>query len=127
QRRALGKRKPVNYRSRVCGPSTLRLGREKSRNVMTVRLAQTIGMERVHEVAERFGLARGLGYNLAAALGANEVYLLELTTAYAMLVNGGKRIDPALIERIQDRHGKTVLRRDERACAAWQAVEGPAQ
>jgi penicillin-binding protein 1A len=118
----LGKWKPVNYSNQFYGPSTLRLGLEKSRNVMTVRLAQAIGMDRVHDMAERFGLARGLGHNLAAALGANEVYLLELTTAYAMLVNGGKRIEPALIERIQDRHGKTVLRRDERACPACQDV-----
>lgn len=118
----LGKWKPVNYSNQFYGPSTLRLGLEKSRNVMTVRLAQTIGMDRVVEMAERFNLARGLGHNLAAALGANEVYLLELTTAYAMLANGGKRIEPALIERIQDRHGKTVIRRDERACPACQGI-----
>ena len=87
----LGKWKPVNYSNQFYGPSTLRLGLEKSRNVMTVRLAQTIGMDRVVDMAERFDLERGLGHNLAAALGANEVNLLELTTAYAMLVNGGKR------------------------------------
>ncbi len=118
----LGKWKPVNYSNQFYGPSTLRLGLEKSRNVMTVRLAQTIGMERVVDMAERFDLERGLGLNLAAALGANEVTLLELTTAYAMLVNGGKGIEPALIERIQDRHGKTVIRRDERECPACQDV-----
>jgi penicillin-binding protein 1A len=118
----LGKWKPVNYSNQFYGPSTLRLGLEKSRNVMTVRLAQTIGMDRVVEMAKRFDLDRGLRYNLASALGANEVYLLELTTAYAMLVNGGKRIKPALVERIQDRHGKTVIRRDERECPACQGV-----
>ncbi len=118
----LGKWKPSNYSNTFYGPSTLRLGLEKSRNVMTVRLAQAIGMDRVVDMAKRFGLARGLGHNLAAALGANEVDLLELTTAYAMLVNGGKRIEPALIERIQDRHGKTVMRRDERDCPACQGV-----
>jgi penicillin-binding protein 1A len=118
----LGKWKPVNYSNQFYGPSTLRLGLEKSRNVMTVRLAQTIGMNRVYDMAERFDLARGLGHNLASALGANEVDLLELTTAYAMLVNGGKRIEPALIERIQDRHGETVIRRDERDCPACQDV-----
>src|SRR5918996_461696 len=126
----LGKWKPVNYSNQFYGPSTLRLGLEKSRNVMTVRLAQTIGMDRVVDMAERFDLERGLGRNLAAALGASEVDLLELTTAYAMLVNGGKRIEPALIERIQDRHGKTVIRRDERACpacrdVAWQGQPTP--
>jgi penicillin-binding protein 1A len=118
----LGKWKPVNYSNKFYGPSTLRLGLEKSRNVMTVRLAQTIGMGRVVDMATRFGLGRDMGHNLAAALGANEVTLLELTTAYAMLVNGGKRIEPALIERIQDRHGKTVVRRDERPCPACQNV-----
>jgi penicillin-binding protein 1A len=84
----------------------------------------------VVDMAQRFNLARGLGHNLAASLGASEVYLLELTTAYAMLVNGGKRIKPALVERIQDRHGKTVIRRDERACpdcqnVAWQGQPTP--
>jgi penicillin-binding protein 1A len=118
----LGKWKPVNYSNEFYGPSTLRLGLEKSRNVMTVRLAQAIGMNRVIEMARRFDIARGLGNNLAASLGANEVNLLGLTTAYAMLVNGGKRIEPALVERIQDRHGETVFRRDERDCVGCQDV-----
>ena len=118
----LGKWKPANYSKRFYGPSTLRLGIEKSRNVMTVRLAQAIGMGRIREMAARFGLERGLGDNLASALGSNEVTLLQLTTAYAMLVNGGKRIEPALIERIQDRHGRTVLRRDSRPCPECQNV-----
>jgi penicillin-binding protein 1A len=112
----LGKWKPVNYSLQFYGPSTLRLGIEKSRNVMTVRLAQTIGMERIVAMAERFGLERGLGLNLASALGSNEVTLLDLTSAYASLVNGGKRIHPALIEQVQDRHGRAILRRDERPC-----------
>ena len=89
---------------------------------MTVRLAQAIGMGRIREMAARFGLERGLGDNLASALGSNEVTLLQLTTAYAMLVNGGKRIEPAMIERIQDRHGRTVLRRDARPCPECQNV-----
>jgi penicillin-binding protein 1A len=118
----LGKWKPANYSKRFYGPSTLRLGVEKSRNVMTVRLAQAIGMGRIKEMAARFGLERGLGDNLASALGSNEVTLLQLTTAYAELVNGGKRIEPALIERIQDRHGRTVLRRDPRPCPECQNV-----
>jgi penicillin-binding protein 1A len=126
----LGKWKPANYSKRFYGPSTLRLGIEKSRNVMTVRLAQAIGMGRIKAMAARFGLERGLGANLASALGSNEVTLLQLTTAYAELVNGGKRIEPALIERIQDRHGRTVLRRDSRPCpdcqnVAWQGQAAP--
>jgi len=118
----LGKWKPANYSGRFYGPSTLRLGIEKSRNLMTVRLAEAVGMDKVVEMAGRFGLDRGLGQNLASALGSNEVTLLQLTTAYAMLVNGGKRIEPALIERIQDRHGRTILRRDQRPCPACQEV-----
>ena len=126
----LGKWKPANYSRQFYGPSTLRLGIEKSRNVMTVRLAQAVGMDRIIAMATRFGLERGLGYNLASALGSNEVSLLQLTTAYAMLVNGGRRIEPALIERIQDRHGDTVDRRDERSCSgcrevAWQDQPAP--
>jgi penicillin-binding protein 1A len=117
-----GKWKPANYTRRFYGPSTLRLGIEKSRNLMTVRLADAVGMDKVVEMVGRFGLERGMGYNLASALGASETDLLTLTTAYAMLVNGGKRIQPALIERIQDRHGRTVMRRDQRPCPECQEV-----
>ncbi|MCB2011729.1 MAG: penicillin-binding protein 1A [Geminicoccaceae bacterium] len=118
QGEGLPKWKPANYGDRFYGPSTLRLGIEKSRNLMTVRLAQQIGMGRVIDVATRFGVDRGLGNNLASALGSNEVDLLSLTTAYAMLVNGGRKIDPSLVERIQDRYGRTVLARDPRICEA---------
>jgi penicillin-binding protein 1A len=126
----LGKWKPANYSGQFYGPSTLRLGIEKSRNLMTVRLAQAVGMERIREMATRFDLERSLGSNLASALGTNEVTLLQLTSAYAMLVNGGKRITPTLIERIQDRHGRTVLRRDARPCpqcqdVTWQGQPAP--
>ncbi len=126
----LGKWKPANYSGHFYGPSTLRLGLEKSRNLMTVRLAQATGMDRVAEMVHRFGIDRGMNLNLAAALGAGEVDLLSLTSAYASLVNGGKRIKPALIERIQDRHGKTIERRDDRPCpgcedVAWQDQPTP--
>jgi penicillin-binding protein 1A len=126
----LGKWKPANYSKQFYGPSTLRLGLEKSRNVMTVRLAQSVGMSRIIEMAARVGRVGGLGHNLASALGSNEVGLLQLTTAYAMLVNGGKRIEPALIERIQDRHGRTISRRDSRPCpgcqdVAWEGQPAP--
>lgn len=123
--------RPENYTQRYYGPSTLRLGLEKSRNLMTVRLAQAVGMPKVVDVARRFGIDRDLGTNLAASLGSNEVTALELTGAYATLVNGGKRVRPALVERIQDRRGGTVLRRDERSCegcraAAWDGGPPPA-
>ena len=96
---------------------------EKSRNLMTVRLAQYIGMENVVDYAARFGLDRNLQPTLANALGAGEVTLLELTAAYAMLVNSGKRIKPTFIDRIQDRRGATVFRHDVRACLGCQVSE----
>jgi penicillin-binding protein 1A len=108
--------KPENYSQRFYGPSTLRLGLEMSRNLMTVRLAQAIGMDKVIDVARRFGIDRGLQHYLAGSLGSNEVTLLGLTSAYAELVNGGKKLTPVLIERIQDRYGRTLMRRDHRAC-----------
>lgn len=112
----LGKWKPVNSTNKFYGPSTLRLGLEKSRNLMTVRLAQNIGMGRVTRYAKRFDLANNLDQNLAMSLGAGEVTLLKLTAAYGMLVNGGKYIEPSLIDRIQDRRGKTIYRHDTRPC-----------
>ena len=112
----LPKWKPANYTTRFYGRSTLRLGLEKSRNLMTVRLARAIGMDRVAEYAKRLGVANDLPRLLPMALGAGETTLLRLTAAYSMIVNGGKRIKPALIERIQDRNGKTIYRRDTRPC-----------
>jgi penicillin-binding protein 1A len=113
----LPKWRPENFSQQFYGPSTLRLGLEKSRNLMTVRLAQDLGMERIIELARRFGIERGLEPYLSNALGSNEVTPLGLATAYAMLVNGGRRIEPFLVERIQDRHGRTTFRRDGRECA----------
>ncbi|MCL6609055.1 MAG: penicillin-binding protein 1A [Geminicoccaceae bacterium] len=118
----LPKWRPENYSQQFYGPTTLRVGLEKSRNLMTVRLAQDIGMERIIDVARRFGIERGLEPYLSNALGSNEVTPLALTTAYAMLVNGGRRIEPYLVERIQDRHGRTVFRRDGRDCPGCSAV-----
>ncbi len=117
-----GKWKPENYSNKFYGTRTLRFGLEKSLNVLTVRLAQSIGMGNVISMAKRFGLSRKMEYNLASALGSSEADLLTLTSAYAMLVNGGRRIEPALIERIQDRHGKTVDRRDDRHCPDCQNI-----
>jgi len=117
----LPKWRPANYAKKFYGPSTMRLGLEKSRNLMTVRLAQTIGMDKVAEYAQKFGIVDKLQPTLAMALGAGETTLFKLTTAYAMLVNGGKRIDPTLIDRIQGRHGETILRHDTRACPSCKA------
>ncbi len=126
----LGKWKPANYSRRFYGPSPMRLGIEKSRNLMTVRLAQTIGMEKIAQYATKLGVIDDLPLQLSMSIGAGETTLLRLTTAYAMIVNGGKRITPTLIDRIQDRTGKTVFRHDARACdgcrdIAWAAQEPP--
>jgi penicillin-binding protein 1A len=126
-----GKWKPANYTKRFYGPSTLRLGIEKSRNLMTVRLANYIGMDKVVDYAGRFGIMADMPLLLPMALGAGETTLLRLTTAYAMLVNGGKRVVPTLIDRIQDRRGRTVFRHDGRDCpgcvsSGWHGQETPA-
>ncbi len=112
----LGKWKPSNYTKMFYGPSAMRLGIEKSRNLMTVRLAQTIGMERVVDYARKFGITEKMPVQLSMSLGAGETTLMRLTAAYAMLVNGGKRIKPRLIDRVQDRNGRTVFKHDHRPC-----------
>ena len=117
----LPKWRPANYTNKFYGPSTMRLGLEKSRNLMTVRLAQTIGMDKVAGLAERLGVVDKLPQTLAMSLGSGETTLLRLTTAYAMLVNGGKLIEPTLIDRIQDRHGRKVMGHDTRACQGCRA------
>ncbi|MBQ4471999.1 MAG: penicillin-binding protein, partial [Alphaproteobacteria bacterium] len=110
--------KPENYSKQFYGPTTLRVGIEKSRNLMTVRLAQAIGIRKVLEYGKKFNISDHLERNLATALGASETTLLRLTTAYGMLVNGGKKITPIFIDRIQDRNGRTIYKHDERACEA---------
>ncbi|WOI52025.1 penicillin-binding protein 1A [Parvularcula sp. LCG005] len=109
--------KPGNYvQGRFYGESTLRLGIEKSRNTMTARLAQDIGIGRIIDYAERFGVSETLPRELAISLGAGETTLMRLTTAYAQFVNGGKRIEPFVIDRVQDRSGDTIYARDDRMC-----------
>ncbi len=116
-----GKWKPGNYTKKFYGPTPMRIGIEKSRNLMTIRLAQTIGMEMVAETAERMEVVDYLPRVLSMSLGAGETTLLRLTTAYAMLVNGGQRINPTLIDRVQDGQGRTVFRHDERDCLTCRA------
>jgi penicillin-binding protein 1A len=113
--------KPANYTTKFYGRAPLRIGIEKSRNLMTVRLARVLGMETIAEYANRFGVADELPLYLPMALGAGETTLLRMVTAYAMIVNGGKRVSAALIERIQDRNGSTIYRRDSRPCNDCQA------
>jgi penicillin-binding protein 1A len=117
----IGVWKPENYENNYYGPSTLRFGIERSRNVMTVRLAQDIGMPLIAEYAKRFGVYDDLPSYLSFALGAGETTLLRMVTAYAMFDNGGRRIKPTLIDRIQDRYGHTVYRHDERECIGCDA------
>lgn len=116
----LGKWKPANYSDKFYGPTPLRVGIEKSRNVMTVRLAQYIGMDPVVETARRFGIYDNLPAQLSMSLGAGETTVMRMTTAYAMLVNGGRKIEPSFIDRVQDRTGKTVFRHDNRPCVGCQ-------
>lgn len=111
-----GKWKPANYTNKFYGPSPMRLGIEKSRNLMTVRLAQTIGMEQVATYAERLRVVDHLPRQLAMSIGAGETTLMRMVAAYATIVNGGKQITPTLIDRIQDRDGMTTFRHDARAC-----------
>jgi penicillin-binding protein 1A len=117
----IGVWKPENYENNFYGPSTLRFGVEHSRNVMTVRLAQDIGMPLIAEYAKRFGVYDDLPPYLSFALGAGETTLLRMVTAYAMFDNGGRRVKPTLIDRIQDRYGHTVYRHDERECIGCDA------
>ena len=126
----LGKWKPANYTRRFYGPSTLRLGVEKSRNLMTVRLAQYLGMPEVVRYAQRFDVVDDMPPVLSMALGAGETTLMRLTAGYAMIVNGGKRITPSIIDRIQDRRGQTVMHHDSRQCeeciaAGWRHQREP--
>ncbi len=108
--------RPANYTEQFYGPQTLRRGIELSRNVMTVRLAQDIGMPMVAEYARMFGIYDDLLPVLAMALGAGETTDMRMTAAFATIANGGRRIVPTLIDRIQDRFGNTVFRHDQRIC-----------
>ncbi len=112
---------PENYTKKFYGPSTLRFGIEQSRNVMTVRLAQDVGMPLISEYAKRFGIYDNLPPYLSFALGAGETTLLRMVGAYAMFDNGGKKIQPTLIDRIQDRYGHTIYRHDGRECRGCDA------
>ncbi|HUD87677.1 MAG TPA: penicillin-binding transpeptidase domain-containing protein, partial [Xanthobacteraceae bacterium] len=113
--------RPENYGGKFFGPSTLRFGLEQSRNVMTVRLAQDIGMPMIAEYAKRFGIYDELPPYLSYALGAGETTVLRMVTAYSMFDNGGRRVIPTLIDRIQDRYGHTIYKHDQRECVGCDA------
>ena len=117
----LGIWEPKNYGGKYAGPSTLRLGIEKSRNLMTVRLANDMGMPLIAEYAKRFGIYDKSIRGLASSLGSRETTVMKMVSAYSVLANGGKRIQPSLIDRIQDRYGKTIYKHEERVCEDCQA------
>ena len=104
----LGKWKPENYGKKFYGPSPLRKGIENSRNLMTIRIAQYLGMDKISEIANRVEIMNDMPEVLSMALGAGETTLIDLTSAYASFVNGGKKIDPILVDRIQDRRGTNI-------------------
>jgi penicillin-binding protein 1A len=119
-----------NYDNKFGGASTLRVGIEKSRNAMTVRLAQDLGMPLVAEYAKRFGAYDELRPVLSMSLGAGETTLLRMTTAYCAFANGGKQVAATLIDRIQDRYGKVVWNYDKRKCDGctaerWEGQDEP--
>ncbi|MGZ2423742.1 penicillin-binding protein 1A [Rhizobium laguerreae] len=122
--------RPENYGGESGGPSTLRSGIEHSRNLMTVRLANDLGMNIVAEYAERFGIYDHMLPVLSMSLGAGDTTVLRMVSAYSVIANGGKQIKPTLIDRIQDRYGKTIFKHEERLCEGcnagdWQNQEEP--
>ena len=108
--------KPENYGKKFYGPSTLRKGIEYSRNLMTIRIAKILGLETILDLSKRLDIYEEIPELLSVSLGAAETTLLNLTSAYAPFVNGGKKIKPNLISRIQDRRGKTIFLQKNRKC-----------
>jgi len=108
--------KPENYGKKFYGPSTLRTGLEKSRNLITVRVAQKVGFDQMSKFANNFGIYNDIPEILSVSLGAAETTLIKLTNAYCTFANGGKKVTPIFIDRIQDRRGKTIFNADKRKC-----------
>ena len=108
--------KPENYGKKFYGPSTLRKGIEYSRNLMTVRIAKTLGLKEILKLSKELNIYDDIPELLSVSLGAAETTLIDLTSAYAPFVNGGKKINPKLISRIQDRRGKTIFQEKKREC-----------
>ncbi|MDR9393601.1 penicillin-binding protein 1A [Roseovarius sp. SYSU LYC5161] len=108
--------RPRNSSNKFYGPTPLRTGIEMSRNLMTIRLAQEVGMDVVADYAERFGVYKDMGKFLANSLGSEETTLYNMVAAYSMFANGGERVEPTLVDRVQNRFGETVYRHDPREC-----------
>ncbi|MEC7150394.1 MAG: PBP1A family penicillin-binding protein [Pseudomonadota bacterium] len=108
--------KPENYGKKFYGPTTFRKGIEYSRNLMTIRIAKILGLERILDLSKKLEIYDDIPELLSVSLGAAETTLLSLTSAYASFINGGKKIEPTLISRIQDRRGKTIYKLKDRTC-----------
>ena len=108
--------KPENYGKKFYGPSTLRTGLEKSRNLMTVRIAQDLGLNKIINFSKNLGIYDNPEELLSISLGSAETTLIKLTSAYSVFVNGGKLVNPILIDRIQDSEGKTIFNNEKRKC-----------
>jgi penicillin-binding protein 1A len=108
--------KPENYGKEFYGPTTLRKGVEYSRNLMTVRIAQELGLKKILKLSKDLNIYNEIPELLSVSLGSAETTLLQITNAYSSFVNGGKKINPILIERIQDRRGKTIYNSEKGEC-----------
>ena len=108
--------KPENYGKKFYGPSTLRMGLEKSRNLMTVRIAKDLGLKKIVNFSKQLGIYDNPSELLSISLGSAETTLLKLTSAYCSFVNGGKLVQPILIDRIQDSEGNTIFNNETRKC-----------
>jgi penicillin-binding protein 1A len=120
---------PENYEKKYYGPLQLRKGLELSRNAMTVRLAQSVGMTKISGLAERMGVTKKMDRVLAMALGSGETTVFRMAGAYSSFVNGGRKVEPHLIELVEDREGKVIYRNDGRDCprcdAGFSGAESP--
>ncbi len=108
--------RPQNSSRKFYGPAPMRTGLVNSRNLMTVRIAQDVGMDVIAAYAERFGIYDNMPEHLAYSLGAGETTLYKIVSAYSEFANGGRRVEPTLVDRVQDRNGNTILRHDPRTC-----------
>ena len=114
--------KPENYGKKFYGPSTIRTGLEKSRNLMTVRIAQDLGLDKIIDYSKKLSIYEDPQELLSISLGSAETTLLQLTSAYSVFVNGGKLVEPVLIDRIQDSEGNTIYNNDKRSCVNCDAI-----
>ncbi len=114
--------KPENYGKKFYGPSTLRIGIEKSRNLMTVRVAQKVGFSEISKITNNLDIYKNIPEVLSVSLGSAETTLIQLTNAYCSFANGGKKVKPIFIDRIQDRRGKTIFNADERKCIGCEEI-----